>query len=788
MHSVSASSREVTGMSRPHGAFASRTDPTIIKTLHGTRPGHEGVCVAVVPNRSLSASPLSAASSDDLPDTPDLAMDEDGVHPASSSSDELHEDAPMHDNATAATGLGADLRPGWTTHWTSRAPPPRPLKTFASNLTSNNGSLSTFWNSRRHHPYAASTQSGPPTRGAATPSPTWPPHIGIDDQDVKPCSLPDHRASETRPGSTGGISGRVRANTVILPSASSSLRRPVPTPRTMSYSNPSGMPQREPHGPHATSQFAESTFRQRGDSFASSSVTTDSYPSTHPSSPLLFAPITPQSDVPPYQHHSPGSSIGHFVGPNAHYAPDHLSRVAKWQSGSHTYSSNSPISVGHRYGGASPNLRPVVYHEDSPNANATRHSLHEHSRMPPASELYRRSSQSYAPSKSRATVEGWQSAPQVEKPLPVSTPMPSTHQPVLERVSQSRRRRRPPYSYSSLIAQAISSAPGGRMTLREIYTWISNSYPELYSMDGPDSQGWQNTVRHNLSLNKSFVKVARTAQDIYEACASANPAHSQAARGKGGWWTIDPVVAAAQLGPNFRGIEAQPSGTVALAQPTASASAKREASPGASSDDLSGELAPVQAPSSYVETRPVHPDPSLGWTSSYPAGDNTALISQRSEGRSAARHVSSVQGQHQRTGSTGRLRGYTTMGAEVDSRAARSTAFAGHLAARPHDSLRGSDHSPMRHSLAASHLDISKPRRASCEDRDTTPQAHESEGGRWSTYSRHEDQGRADVPARGSTLKYVTSPQIPSVAANDAEDATQGGAKPAGMSIRDLLC
>lgn len=125
--------------------------------------------------------------------------------------------------------------------------------------------------------------------------------------------------------------------------------------------------------------------------------------------------------------------------------------------------------------------------------------------------------------------------------------------PALERISHSRRRRRPPFSYSSLIAQAISSTPQGRMTLREIYTWISNAYPELYSMDGADSQGWQNTVRHNLSLNKSFVKVARTAQDIYEGCSSSNPAHSQAARGKGGWWTIDPVVAQAQLGPNFRG-------------------------------------------------------------------------------------------------------------------------------------------------------------------------------------------------------------------------------------------
>ena len=122
-----------------------------------------------------------------------------------------------------------------------------------------------------------------------------------------------------------------------------------------------------------------------------------------------------------------------------------------------------------------------------------------------------------------------------------------------DRIAHSRRRRRPPFSYSSLIAQAISTSPEGRMTLREIYTWISNSYPELYSMEGNEGSGWQNTVRHNLSLNKSFVKVARTAQDIYESCSSGLPNLSQAARGKGGWWTLDQSVAQAQLGPNFKG-------------------------------------------------------------------------------------------------------------------------------------------------------------------------------------------------------------------------------------------
>ena len=136
--------------------------------------------------------------------------------------------------------------------------------------------------------------------------------------------------------------------------------------------------------------------------------------------------------------------------------------------------------------------------------------------------------------------------PRMQQAVPIG-------QPPVDRIAHSRRRRRPPYSYSSLIAQAISSTTDGRMTLREIYTWISNNYPGMYPMTGPESQGWQNTVRHNLSLNKSFVKVARTAQDIYDSCSSGIPSQSQAARGKGGWWTLDHSVAASQLGASLRG-------------------------------------------------------------------------------------------------------------------------------------------------------------------------------------------------------------------------------------------
>ncbi|KAI8330375.1 fork head domain-containing protein [Chlamydoabsidia padenii] len=87
-----------------------------------------------------------------------------------------------------------------------------------------------------------------------------------------------------------------------------------------------------------------------------------------------------------------------------------------------------------------------------------------------------------------------------------------------------RKRRRPPFSYSSLIAQAILEAENERLTLREIYQWIVLKYPSLY---GANDIGWQNTIRHNLSLNRCFKKIPKKDSET-------------STKGKGGYWTIDP--------------------------------------------------------------------------------------------------------------------------------------------------------------------------------------------------------------------------------------------------------
>lgn len=67
--------------------------------------------------------------------------------------------------------------------------------------------------------------------------------------------------------------------------------------------------------------------------------------------------------------------------------------------------------------------------------------------------------------------------------------------------------------YATLIYRALKSAPGHRMVLKEIYEWFERNTDKAKDTT---SKGWQNSIRHNLSMNG--VRLRFTELSCSESC------------------------------------------------------------------------------------------------------------------------------------------------------------------------------------------------------------------------------------------------------------------------------
>ncbi|KAE9972724.1 hypothetical protein BLS_003916 [Venturia inaequalis] len=157
---------------------------------------------------------------------------------------------------------------------------------------------------------------------------------------------------------------------------------------------------------------------------------------------------------------------------------------------------------------------------------------------PPPQQSSTRAAQTLAALSSSQPMPGTPLQRSHEQPQPKSKPSPayargmtleSTEE--VDYSADSAKDIKPPHSYAQMIGQAIMSSQDENATLARIYEFIKEKYAFFRFGGG----GWQNSIRHNLSLSKHFEKIPRRTDEP----------------GKGMKWQIVPEHRAEYMKKNF---------------------------------------------------------------------------------------------------------------------------------------------------------------------------------------------------------------------------------------------